>query len=590
MLHPILRYLLVAILLMCCFNAEAKYEHLLHKTYGERYRLIDSLFYYNKPLRTNAQAFFKEISLLADVAKKEDDKELECEAMLLSLAYNSANVKGDFTKVEPEAYELIKKSKQYNLTQIELRCRQFLGRYYLEKTGRYIEAIDQFLKSYYLMRRLTVNDFPTKREHMYNVAHAYYIFGDFAGAKKYLTEAENIAMPDNMTMIDDKNKISTFINLENTLGLIYRHEHQYDSAIHYFEIVKQLAAVTNDSVWLGIASGNIGICYYLQKRYAEAIPLLEFDIEQSFKGRQLDNGVNSLIKLADIYLQRKEMPVVRLLLDSVRKKLDGTFEPSEHMQHLGLYYARYYAAAGNTALAYRYMDSAREATLIIDAKKNALQLANQQLKMELQEHRTELQKAENDKRLQILKRNSVIVGVLLLAVFSVLFINRQKKLYLQKSKLAEFEKNRARMELQGAKRQLQDFTKSILEKNELIEKFSGELSRYQPAPNDTRTTDNPEIIRQLQQSILLTDEQWEEFRQLFEKVHTGYLQRLKQKLPDLTPAEIRFVALCKLKLSNKEMAGVLGIGLSGMRNYKYRLRKKLNLPAETDMDEMIQGI
>lgn len=101
---------------------------------------------------------------------------------------------------------------------------------------------------------------------------------------------------------------------------------------------------------------------------------------------------------------------------------------------------------------------------------------------------------------------------------------------------------------------------------------------------------NTEVLSQLQNSILLTEDQWEQFKFNFDKVHIGYLNRLKDKLPDLTPAETRFMVLAKLKLSNKEMAGMLGVSMQGVRNYKYRLRKKLNLPEDGDIDSLVNII
>jgi DNA-binding CsgD family transcriptional regulator len=50
------------------------------------------------------------------------------------------------------------------------------------------------------------------------------------------------------------------------------------------------------------------------------------------------------------------------------------------------------------------------------------------------------------------------------------------------------------------------------------------------------------------------------------------------------------MVLAKLKLSNKEMAGMLGVSMQGVRNYKYRLRKKLNLPEDGDIDSLVDII
>ncbi|MCB0698555.1 MAG: tetratricopeptide repeat protein [Chitinophagales bacterium] len=586
-----LRYAILCItFVFLSIGANAKYEHLLNKTYAQRYLEIDSLFYYNFELRKDIPRFEAELQLLMKEARAANDIELECEATLLSIANNSVGDESRFHLVEPEAQELLEKAKEHKLTQIRVRARQYLGRFYMEKKRNYIRAIDEFMKSYYLMKKLDVADFPLKKECMYNVAHAYYTFGDMEDAKKYMMAADQIVLPGNMTMKDIPNKAYTYISLENTLGLIYRQDEHYDSAIYYFQVVRDLAANVGDSLWMGIATGNIGICYFLQQDYQKAIPLLEYDIDQSFKGKEYDNGINSLLKLAEIYLHYNDMSTMKLLLDSARYVLDKTYEPAQHMQHLGLMLAKYYSSVGNQGLAYRYMDTSLTAKKEIDEKKNAMQLANQQNKLQLQEHRAELQKNVDDKNLQLLKRNILMFGILVLAVFAIMFVNRQKEVYRQRSRLAEYEQHRAEMVLTNARKQLEVFTNSIREKNQLIEQFSETIAQNDTSTSNKEQEVDNETIHKLQQSILLTDEQWDEFRELFETVHVGFLNRLKEKLPELTPAETRFMALSKLKLSNKEMAGMLGIGLSGMRNYKYRLRKKLNIADDSALESLIHSV
>lgn len=585
-----LRAIAVVFYLLSSITARAKYEYLFNRPYADRYRDIDSVFYYNTPLRSDKTAFFGELDVLELEAAAAGDRELEAEGRLLRIAHHSASRQGDRNKTEHEAFSLIDFARKHKLRQIELRCRQFLGRYYIEKAARYVDGIEQFLQSYHILQELTIEEFPTKKEHIYNIAHAYYAYGDVNSAKNYMREAEETDMPGGAAMSDDKNKIYTYIDLENTLGLIYRNEGKYDSAMYFFTIVQNLAERQNDSVWMGIAAGNMGISYYLQKRYDEAIPLLQKDIYHSYKGGEYDNGTNSLIRLAEIYLYKRHMPMVKLLADSAYRMLAYTLEPAQHMQHLGLILSRYHASMGNTSLAYSFLDSARAAKEIIDRKKNAMTLAYQQHKLDLQQHQAEMQMAEDEKQIQILKRNTFIGGILLLGTFVVFIINRQKKLYRQKSEIAELEKDNAEKELLSATAQLNEFTRSIHEKNQLIERITAEIAKYQSDHGQSEKTPDSEVLLELQQSIILTEEQWENFKANFEKVHSGYLLRLQKKLPDLTPAEVRFITLAKLGLSTKEMASMLGVSLAGVRNYRYRLRKKLNLPGDGSIEDVVNMI
>lgn len=586
------RLLFQAIILLLPFIVQAKYEFLLHKTYPQRYKAIDSCFYYNKKLRDDRQAFFKEIKTLENEANAASDNELVGEARLLSIAFNSVSEQGDYKRAEKEVQQLLQYAQQYKLTQIEIRCRQFAGRYYMEKAGRYIESIDEFLTSYYLMQHISVDDFPTKKEHLYEVAHAYYNFGDFESAKRYMMEAQKTPMPGNARMQDDKNKIRTYINLENTLGLLYRNEQKYDSAIQCFRAVYNLALAQNDTAWMGGATGNIGITYYLQKQYSKAIPLLEYDILCGIKYKEWDNALNSLIKLTDIHLQQHNLGTTKMLIDSSLQLVinEAIAEPDQHLQYLYPIMAKYYDEIGNTKLAYNYMDSARIAKEHMDKEKDAMLLANEEHRLELQAHQAEMQKHEDDKQFQLLRRNAIIIAVILLAGLIIVFVNGRRKYYMQKTKLVMAEKQMAEDELNNAQTQLEYFRKSIYKKNELIEKIRMEVENNPPAISENIQYTNNEILTQLMQSILLTDEQWEQFRGNFEKVHSGFLIRLREKLPDLTPAETRYIALAKLKLSNKEMAAMLGVSMQGVRNYRYRLRKKFNLPEEGDIEDLINEI
>jgi len=82
----------------------------------------------------------------------------------------------------------------------------------------------------------------------------------------------------------------------------------------------------------------------------------------------------------------------------------------------------------------------------------------------------------------------------------------------------------------------------------------------------------------------LTDEtDWDFFDEHFDAVHAGFLKKLHEKYPNLTPGDLRLAALLRLNLPSKEIAPLLHISIRGVENKRYRLRKKLNLPAEENL-------
>jgi len=161
------------------------------------------------------------------------------------------------------------------------------------------------------------------------------------------------------------------------------------------------------------------------------------------------------------------------------------------------------------------------------------------------------------------------------------------------------EKKLAENELRSASGQLDAFTQSIREKNEFIEKASQVIERMndelnlakdKPANLVTLPETDSNSLRLLQNSVILTDEDWKNFTGLFEKVHQNFFIRLKEKLPGLSPAETRFIALTRLKLSTKEMANMLGVTVEAIRQIRSRLKKKLNPEGEEGMEELVEKI
>ncbi|MNL57761.1 hypothetical protein D3C87_1813480 [compost metagenome] len=93
--------------------------------------------------------------------------------------------------------------------------------------------------------------------------------------------------------------------------------------------------------------------------------------------------------------------------------------------------------------------------------------------------------------------------------------------------------------------------------------------------------DEQMVLQKLSDATILTEDDWRKFRSLFEKVHSGFFQKLKTMYPGLTPAETRLCCLIKLGLNSHEMAAMMGISTMSIKKSRQRLRKKIHLD-ETD--------
>lgn len=73
----------------------------------------------------------------------------------------------------------------------------------------------------------------------------------------------------------------------------------------------------------------------------------------------------------------------------------------------------------------------------------------------------------------------------------------------------------------------------------------------------------------------------------FKEVYPEFYKKLTTKCPYLTEHDIKFCAYLRLNLTNKEILQYENISLRTIESKKYRLKKKLGLPAETNLTKWI---
>ena len=74
-----------------------------------------------------------------------------------------------------------------------------------------------------------------------------------------------------------------------------------------------------------------------------------------------------------------------------------------------------------------------------------------------------------------------------------------------------------------------------------------------------------------------------EFLSYFKEVYPGYIDQLLAINPNLENSELIFCAMLKLHFSSKEIANYTLVQHRTIQQKKYRIRKKMNIPTETDI-------
>ncbi len=527
---------------------------MLHKTYAERLPSLTALY-----LETDSAALFSHISAIRRLAEENDDDDLLAETRLLRAHYFFAKNYPKDIRV-PMLDSLVQMGRRENRRWLELMATNMLALSYFYAWEEYERAFELHRRVYDMLKTTTTEYFPNKRYVYAQIADEYYYFSDYRQSIFHNLLALKAHSPYAFQPPGPEPGIL------NNLGLCYQKLGKLDSAKFYFEQVLNSARRNGSEQWEGIARGNLGNNLYLQKNYDAAVPLLENDVRIAVKYRDWGLASGSQMILANISLLRGDIA-------SAAKQIPAAHEyvrrSGQYQRYQNLYplLARWHALQNHPGLSAAYLDSAIMVRDSLNRKFNALHIARAMQRAEMERHRAELENIEVRRSHNILQRNVLIGVVVLLMTGTVIYYRAQRRRAV-----------RQEQELFDASRQLDDFARNISEKNSLISM----LEQHAGA--------DPQALAELQQSTILTDSDWAHFRSLFEKVHHGYLQRLREKLPGLTPAETRFMALSKLGLSTREMAAMLGIGTDTIRQHRSRLRKKLNLSEEGSLEELASQV
>ena len=170
------------------------------------------------------------------------------------------------------------------------------------------------------------------------------------------------------------------------------------------------------------------------------------------------------------------------------------------------------------------------------------------------------------------------------------FIETLQRVLEKRKNALELADNNAsvKSKLKETEEELAAYINNIKEKNELIEQLNIEIEQLHE--RDSTSDEKVVMLDILQKNVILTEDDWTRFKEIFESVHANFFIYLKEKFTGLTQAEVRLLALTKLNMSTKEMAGMLGISPETIRQTRWRLRKKINLPDEVSLEQIVASI
>lgn len=221
----------------------------------------------------------------------------------------------------------------------------------------------------------------------------------------------------------------------------------------------------------------------------------------------------------------------------------------------------------------------------------------------IQDLEARYQNEKKDKKLKLLqqrnafqkKQTYLYTGIAIIAVIGLLLLfaayHFRLKYAIQREQLKDEETARLRAEqnlMQSEKEQLQkELLAGALQvehKNEMLQDLKKKLREQ--AGGQTSVT-----LEKILNEEMRVDEDFENIRSELQELHPQFFSRLQEKAHQkLTQLDLKYCAYINMKLTTKQIAGLMHVEPKSVRMAKYRLKQKLGLTKEESLELFIQSL
>lgn len=214
-------------------------------------------------------------------------------------------------------------------------------------------------------------------------------------------------------------------------------------------------------------------------------------------------------------------------------------------------------------------------------------------------------------RLNMIMPGIFIVAALIIIALVLLYFNQQrlrmnaeKELLIEQNhsftaqkSLNHLELNMMQMEnrllntrLESKRKDLVNAAINISEQRSFLENIASKLDEIASTTDTEKSkTGIKELKALIRQKMTFTNET-KDFYERTELIHKDFHAKLEAAYPDLTELDKRLATLLRINLSSKEIASLMNIAPKSVEIARYRLRKKLNLSRNDNLNQFLAGL
>jgi DNA-binding CsgD family transcriptional regulator/large-conductance mechanosensitive channel len=371
----------------------------------------------------------------------------------------------------------------------------------------------------------------------------------------------------------------------------------YNQLINKTEVAEKLASRAS------ISAQSQGFINILAKSYlllANNSQKINFQLQMLQKAkrsyeisRNYSGIAQTFITLSEIYKNQNDTNLSNQYLDSAL-----TLRPAKSSLYFNHILAKahnrkaqYLSTIGAYERAYKHIDTFNKLEEITSKNKQFVNRAQSQYQS-FQDRENKMQKQilqQSERRNEKIRENRwylifilIIFLIIPIILFKVISLIRKKHEEKQNQKdqalkISEIELKKEQIISEKNRKDLKEFKIEFLKTT----------AQIQTLKNSFVSSDTQDAINKLRASMILTQKDWVNFKISFERQYPEFLSTLSYKNKTLTAAELRFIMLKKINLSNQDMARSQGVSQNTIHKTSSRIRQKLGTTNE-ELSELIQ--
>ncbi len=448
----------------------------------------------------------------------------------------------------------------------------------MSKLGKYENAVDSMYKALRLF--ISLNDTNNQIKVLNNLSIIYMDIGKDSLAIEYFKRV--------ITAMENDTVSENYAAVLNNLGILFFKKQLYDSSLYYYEKAINIYNKQENAIDLAGEYQNIGNALIAKKEYNKGLSKLLMALKIYKQNHRKADIASTYLDIGNAYMGLKRFDSAQFYMYRAEKKSDSLNNYYIYNNALFTLYKYFLEREkyGKALDYYKKYVAVKDSVESVEIKNKILELKTKyetekkESRIKELEHREREQKSEN----RLLWLIILLTFVVFLFIVILVFIKRKNEKKAERLRIEHLNKEN---ELKSNR--LAVHALNMMQKNKMLRELETELKSLEKQ----LVPDNREKIRKIKRTItknLNSEREWNIFHRYFSNIHPSFFENLKEKYPELTTYDVRLAALIKFNLSTNEIAAALNISPGSAKTARHRLKKKLNLKPDENLDGFLGNL